>query len=242
MIENLVNLHVLGENKICRGLLPFTVVLFVVIANFLTFLVVPNELVMGAVQRLFYFHVGAAMATYALVGLLFVASIFYLSGQKREWDVIGSSSAVVGLLFASIVLVTGSIWGHSAWNTWWRWEPRLVSFLVLWLLLLSYSLLRSFTADDERQGNFSAVLGILCAVNVPIVMFSVNFLDHSQQLHPQVVANRGLEDVRLIYTLIISNIAVILLGVWLLMLKVKNLLLKHELLLFERAVSSSLEG
>lgn len=242
MIENLVNLPVLGENKVCRVLLPFAVLLVVVIANVLTFLVVPNELVMGAVQRLFYFHVGAAMATYALVGLLFVASIFYLSGQKPEWDLVGRSSAVVGLLFASIVLVTGSIWGHSAWNTWWRWEPRLVSFLVLWLLLLSYSLLRSFTTNDERQGNFSAVLGILCAVNVPIVIFSVKFLDHTQQLHPQVVVNRGLEDIRLIYTLIISNVAVILLAMWLLMLKVKNLLLRRELLQLERALSSSFKG
>src|SRR5262249_12715747 len=133
-----------------------------------------------------------------------------------EWDLVGESSGRVALLFCSIVLATGMIWGKAAWNTWWRWEPRLVSFLILWLLLCAYSILRKNFLGEKAVGTFSAVLGILCAVNVPIVIFSIRILSASEQLHPEVVANQGLRDPRFVVGLIAGNIVVILFGALLL--------------------------
>ena len=216
--------------------LPALTVIGICLTHYCVFLVVPNEQVMGPVQRIFYFHVGAAMAAYAMIGVLFVASILYLANRTVQWDFLAESAGAVAFVFCSVVLASGMIWGHSAWNTWWRWEPRLVSFLVLWLLLLSYLLLRSLVADSAKQRNFAAVLGILAAVNVPIVIFSIKLLDQSQQLHPEVVAKQGLRDSSFVYTLILANVSVIVLSIWLMITKLQTVLLEHECQRIERRV------
>lgn len=202
-----------------RWVVPVLAFTLVLVANTFVFLIVPSEQVMGAVQRIFYFHVGAATSTYLMIGLLFLGSVCFLTFRTRPWDLLAEAAGGIALLLASIVLVSGSIWGHSAWNTWWRWEPRLVSFLVLWLLLFSYVLLRSFTERSERHGAFSAILGIVVAVNVPIAIFSIKLLSHTEQLHPQVVAQQGLRDERYVYALLISIAAVSLFSLWLLLVR-----------------------
>ena len=235
-IEQLVNLHVLLEHKLSRVVLPVFAIFGICLTNYLVFMVVPSEKVMGAVQRIFYFHVGSAMSAYGFIAMLFVASIFFLVSRKIHWDLLAQSAALIALLFCSIVLATGMIWGHSAWNTWWRWEPRLVSFLVLWLVLLSYQLLRSFSVSNTKVRNFAAVLGIFAAVNVPIVIFSIKLLDQTQQLHPEVVANQGLKDSRFLFTLMVANLAVPLMGLWLFVVKLQSLLLADRV---EKVLRSS---
>lgn len=233
-IEKFISSKNLSENFWLRHVLPLLAFLAVAVSQFWIFVVVPNEQVMGAVQRIFYFHVGAAMAAYAMIAVLFFASVFYLAKRAVQWDMLAEAAGSVGFVFCSVVLVSGMIWGHSAWNTWWRWEPRLVSFLVLWLILLSYTLLRSLTEDHPRQRNFAAVLGILAAVNVPIVIFSIKLLEQSQQLHPEVVAKQGLRDWRFVSGLIIGNVSVILLSVCLLFVKVKNVLIQRDINILKR--------
>src|SRR5690606_1916510 len=120
--------------------------------------------------------------------------------KKHTWDLLAAGSAEIAFVLCSIVLATGMIWGHSAWNTWWRWEPRLVSFLVLWFILFSYVVFRSASSGMHERASYSAVIGILAALNVPIVIFSIKLLDHSEQLHPEVVADQGLGDARYVYT------------------------------------------
>jgi len=162
-------------------------------ALYFIFLVVPNERLMGPVQRIFYFHVGSAITCYCAVAVVFIAGLWYLASTSKLADIISESAAEVGFVFCSITLISGMIWGHSAWNTWFRWEPRLVSFLLLWFVLLSFLLLRKF-GDQERVASHSAVLGIVGAIMVPIVVFSVKFLPGIPQLHPVVVENNGLKD------------------------------------------------
>ena len=178
------------------------------------------------------------MAAYAMIAVLFIASIMYLSKRVVQWDRLAEAAGSVAFVFCSVVLASGMIWGHSAWNTWWRWEPRLVSFLVLWLLLLSYLLLRMLLTEHPRQRNFAAVLGILAAVNVPLVIFSIKLLDQSQQLHPEVVAKRGLRDASFVYTLILANVSVILLSFWLMLSKLQTLLLMDEKQSLQRRLRS----
>jgi len=226
-INSIINTQTIIKSRaltLSLGTLTFVSILC---SLFYVFLVVPNESVMGPVQRIFYYHVSSAVAAYLMVGILFVSSICYLRSKANEWDMLAYGATCVAFLFCSIVLGTGMIWGHSAWNTWWRWEPRLVSFLILWLILFSYLLLRNFTEGaGAQQKNFSAVLGIISAVNVPIVVFSVKLLEKSEQLHPQVLESRGLMDFRYVLGLIISCVAINLLALMLLKLKLGNLLLK----------------
>lgn len=168
-----------------------TILLFLV-ANYIVFCVVPNERVMGPVQRIFYFHVGAAIACYCAVAVLLFCALGYLATRDERYDIVGEASGEVGFVLATIVLLSGMIWGHSAWNTWFRWEPRLVSFLLLWLIFFGLNILRRF-AEPGRIPQHAAVLAILAAITVPIVVFSVKLLPHMAQLHPQVVENRGLK-------------------------------------------------
>lgn len=185
-------------------------------SNYLVFMWVPNERVMGAVQRIFYFHVGSAIASYCSFAIVLVASIIYL--WKRSWqaDVISEAAGEVGFVLCTMVLASGMIWGHSAWNTWFSWEPRLVSFLILWLIFLAFNLFRIF-GDPRKIGVHSAVLGILGAVTVPIVILSVRFLPQISQLHPRVIEKGGVHPLmmRVVFVTMVAMVTVQFLLVWL---------------------------
>lgn len=231
-----LSLDLIVNHVVVRKILPFLTVGLLVLCQYVVFLYVPTEQVMGEVQRIFYFHVGSAIATYVFIALLFMGSVLFLVQRRHEWSLLADAAVAVGFLFCSIVLVTGMIWGHSAWNTWWRWEPRLVSFLILWLLMCSYLLLQKFVVEDQKREVYAAVLGVLIAINVPIVIFSVRFLDHTQQLHPQVIANQGLRDIRFAYGLAFSTVTLVLLGSWLLLVAMGNMVLRKRLEELKRTV------
>jgi heme exporter protein C len=136
----------------------------------------------GDLQRIFYFHVPAAWCAYLAFAIVFVCSIAYLRTGARRWDLLAHSSAEVGVLFCTLVLVTGPIWAHPVWGTWWQWDARLTSTLLLWLSYAGYLLLRGLSSDPARTGRLAAVLGIAGFLNVPVVHFSVYWW---RTLHPQ---------------------------------------------------------
>ena len=111
------------------------------------------------VQKIFYLHVSAAMTVYLAFGVNFIFSIKYLIKRKSNDDLLAVSAAEIGLVFCTIVLLSGPIWAKYAWNTWWNWEARLTSTLVLWLMYVGYFILRSALAEDKRK-LYSAVLGL----------------------------------------------------------------------------------
>ncbi len=191
----------------------------VVTANFYVFMLVPSERVMGAVQRIFYFHVAAAFACYGAFAVVLVASLYFLVTRSWKADVLSESAGEVGFVLCTIVLVTGMIWGHSAWNTWFRWEePRLVTFLVLWLIFLSFSLLRAF-GDPTRVSVHASVLGIIGAASVPVVSLSINLLNAREQLHPKVIEHGGLKHPSYWEAFGISVAALLMLGALLILLR-----------------------
>jgi heme exporter protein C len=164
------------------------------LAQLFIFMIVPTEQVMGAVQRVFYFHVASALACYAAFGVVFVGSVAYLVTRIEKADILSAAAGEVGFVLCTIVLITGMIWGHSAWNTWFRWEePRLVTFLVLWLIFLSFTVLRNF-GDPTKTAVHGSILGILGALSVPLVYVSIKFLPQSARLHPEVIERGGLKD------------------------------------------------
>jgi heme exporter protein C len=125
---------------------------------------------------------------------VFVASLTFLATRKVRADLLAVAAGEVGFVLCSVVLVTGMIWGHSAWNTWFRWEePRLVTFLVLWLIFLSFTVLRNF-GDQAKTAVHGSILGLLGALSVPIVYVSIKFLPQSARLHPEVIERGGLKD------------------------------------------------
>lgn len=196
-------------------------------SNYLVFLVVPNERVMGPVQRIFYFHVGSAIACYCAFGVVLVAGLTYLATRDMRADVVSQAAGEVGFVFCTIVMVTGMIWGHAAWNTWFRWEPRLVTFLLLWLIFLSFNVLRMF-GDPKKIAVHTAVLGILGAVTVPLVVFSIKLLPQMAQLHPIVVENRGLKDPTFEPTMFVCMASLVLLQAVLIWFRTRIGLLESE--------------
>ena len=177
-------------------------------ALWLVFMAVPNEQTMGAVQRIFYFHVGSALACYCSVLTLLVCSLLHLYRNSHQADIIAEAAAEVGFVFCTIVLFSGIIWAKSAWNTWFNWEPRLASFVILWLIFLSLGLLRAF-GEPAKVSTHSAVLGVISALTVPLVILSVRLLPQSAQLHPQLIAGGGLKEPRFKEALYVSVLALI---------------------------------
>jgi heme exporter protein C len=135
----------------------------------------------GELQRIFYFHVPSAWVAYLAFAVVFVASIAYLRTGSAKWDLLAGGAAEIGVVFCSLVLITGPIWARPVWGTWWQWDARLTSALVLWLTYVGYLFLRALSTEPARVGRLAAVVGIAGFVNVPIVHFSVQWW---RTLHP----------------------------------------------------------
>jgi heme exporter protein C len=162
--------------------------LLLVATSVLMMLRAPVEAQMGIVQKIVYIHVPSATATLFAFGLTFAASIAYLTTKNWIWDAVAASACELGLVFATVVLVTGPLWARSAWNTWWTWEPRLTSFLILWILYAGYHVVRGSIRSGSRR-TVSSILGIVLFVNLPIVWKSVEWWRGS--LHPRNVTMTG---------------------------------------------------
>lgn len=137
----------------------------------------PTEKTMLDAQRIFYYHVPAATNAYSLFFLNFVASILFLWKRSDMADAWAATTAEVGLVFATVVLVTGPIWGRFAWNTWWSWEPRLTTFLILWLLYVSYLVLRR-SSEGGSASTLAAAFAIFAFLDVPFSYYANRFRGH----------------------------------------------------------------
>ncbi|MCZ6818491.1 MAG: cytochrome c biogenesis protein [Calditrichaeota bacterium] len=169
-------------------LLGASLLVCMVVDLYLIFEFAPEERSMGHVQRIFYFHVPSAWVSFLAFFVVFVASIRYLWKRERKYDMAANSAAEIGVLFSSLVLVTGPIWARPVWNTWWEWTPRLTLFMVLWFIFIAYLMLRNFVEDEERSARFCAVFGIVGFVDVPIVYMSIRLW---RDIHPSPVIAGG---------------------------------------------------
>lgn len=176
-------------NKIKGNSILEKIVLFLLFAGmltavFLVFIWMPGDRRLGNVQKIFYFHVASAWAAFLAFFIVFLMSINYLVKGNTDSDIISSVSAEIGILFATLVLITGSIWGRSSWNVWWTWEPRLTTTLILWFIYLAYLLIREAIQEHEKAARISAVYGIVGFIDVPIVFMSIRWW--RSRLHPVV--------------------------------------------------------
>jgi heme exporter protein C len=190
-----------------------TLVMFPILLA-MAFLWAPEDANQGAAQRIFYIHVPSAWIGFLAFLVVFVASIAFLKTGRRKYDDIASSSAEVGVIFTTGVLVTGPLWGRPVWGVYWTWDPRLTSFLMLWLIYLSYIVLRGYVPEPIRRAKFSAVLGIVGFLDVPIVYLSARWW---RSEHPtQFVIESGDLPVQMLMTLIVGVVTFTFLFLYLL--------------------------
>ena len=164
-------------------LLLLTAVLTLV-NGYLIFMVAPTDAVLGHVQRIFYVHVPVSIMSFLGFLVCALAGIGYLIRRTERWDRVAHASAEVGVVFVTLALVTGMIWARPVWNAWWQWEPRLTTTLILWFIYVAYLMIRQYAPTPQQGRTWSAIVGIIGFVDVPIVYYSVQWW---QSIHPRQV-------------------------------------------------------
>lgn len=198
----------------------------------------PPEVRQGDVVRLFYLHVPMAIAGgYLGVGALAVGSIGYLWKRSIAWDLFAAAAGELALLFTGLTLLTGALWGRPIWGTYWEWDPRLTLTAVLFLLLVGYVAMRSSTIDRHQRARRAAVIGLLAAVDVPLIRMSVDWwrgLHQTSTLNPLSPTMDGL----MLFTFFFSMVTFALVFLWLLIHRFRLAWLEDQV--SERALDAAI--
>lgn len=181
------------------------------VSIYMVFIYAPTDAVEGNPQRIFYFHMPSGVIGLCAVGLVALGGIMYLWKKDECWDWMARAAAEVGVLFLTFVLITGSIWGKTIWGTWWTWDARLTTTLILWFIYVGYIMLRVYMGHTYASARAGAVLAIFGLIDAPIVYESVNWW---RTLHPQdVLPLNGPPQMppQMLLTLAVSSVTFILL-------------------------------
>lgn len=210
-------------------ILPTLVFVTMLAALYMVGFHAPVEREQGVVQKIFYFHVPSAWVAFLAFFVVFLFSFRYLTSRDKRWDNRAAAAAEVGVMFCTLVLVTGPVWAKPVWGIWWTWDPRLTLTLVLWLIYVAYLLLRHYVAAAEKRATLSAVLGIIGFVDVPLVYFAIRWW---RTQHPQPVFGGGEDagmDARMAATLWVCVAAFTLVFAYLYRLRSKQHDLEDEI-------------
>jgi heme exporter protein C len=201
--------------------LPWLTCFAMLAALSMVFLYVPTERVQGVVQRVFYFHLPAAWMSFLGFFVVAGASASFLWQGSRASDLLAQAAAEVGMIFCTLVLITGSLWARPIWGVWWTWDPRLTMVAILWTIYAAYILLRSLGGDNELIARYAAVLGIVGVLNIPLLYVAVRLW---RGIHPKV---EGMAP-EMAWTLLVCTAAFLGLFSWLLWLRLRSLYLRDE--------------
>ena len=171
----------LGRLNRYTRILNIAALISLLFAMGMIFFYAPTEQTMGNVQRIFYFHVGSAWVGSLAFLVALIGGIMFLRKPDRKWDTLAVASVEIGLVFLSMAIVSGSVWGKPAWNTWWLWSPRLTMVTIAWLAYAAYFMLRGAIDDEERRARFSAVYVIVSFITVILTFASIRIL---RDIHP----------------------------------------------------------
>lgn len=181
-------------------------VITMLVSLYFIFIFAAEEKTMGAAQKIFYFHVSSAWLAFMAFFVTFLFSILFLIKRKRIFDTYAYVSAEIGVVFTIIVLTTGPIWAKSAWNTWWVWEPRLITTLILFFIYIAYIMIRQMDGVWDKKARLASVFGIIGFADVPIVFFAIRWWQ--TKFHPIVFGEGpsqkggGIEDTMLVALLV----------------------------------------
>ena len=173
-----------------RIVLGLAAIALVIAAAYASFYIAPEESTMGVVQRIFYFHVGSAWAGMDAFLICFICNLLYVWKREQKYDSMAVSAAEVGLALMTVVLITGPIWAKPAWGIYWTWDARLTSTFVLWLLYVSYLLLRSLVEEPDRKALLSSLFGIFAFLDVPLVFGAIRWW-RTQHPSPVIMGGPG---------------------------------------------------
>ncbi len=171
------------------GLLGTVTFLLMLAALYAIFIYAPVEKTMGVVQKIFYLHVSAAFLAFLGFFITFVSSVLFLARGQARWDRLAHCAAETGMLFCTMVLITGPLWAKPVWNVWWTWDPRLTTTLILWFVYYAYLMLRGMSDSNNGARRGAAVFGIIGFVNVPITFMAIR---QWRTIHPVVFSARGI--------------------------------------------------
>lgn len=190
--------------------------------------VAPDDDIQGDAFRIIFVHVPVAILTYVAFVLTAVGSVMWLWKRSRWWDIVAHGAAEIGVLACGLTLATGSLWGRPTWGTYWEWgDVRLVTTLILFLIMVGYLSVRSIGGSEDATATRAAIIGVIGAVNLPIVNQSVNWWNN-RTIHQQSSLTDGkLEDLTL-FTLFLGIIVIALAGLWMLIHRFRIGWLEHE--------------
>lgn len=209
--------------------LPWLTCCLMIVALAFVFLYVPNERIQGPPQRIFYFHLPAAWNTFLGFFIVAGASAAFLWQGDRFSDLLAQAAAEVGMVFCTLVIITGSIWARPIWGVWWTWDPRLTMVVILWMIYASYILLRLLAGDNELIARYAAVLGIVGVLDIPLLYIAVKLW---RGIHPKVEQMAP----EMIWTLLVCAAAFLCLFGWLIWVRLRNLTLRDEVAALRRQV------
>ena len=210
------------NGEIMKKIYPIIIFLVNLVALYMIFLWAPPERTLGDSYRVFFIHTPSAWVSYLAFTITFVSSILYLKTRNFKWDLYASSSALLGLLFCIIAIITGAIWAKVAWGVYWNWDPRQTTTLILMLAYLGYVSFRMAITDKEHRARISSVLGILAFISIPLSYLSTIIWTtiHPMPLLPTSKLQIGVVPT-ILQTFLTSTFAITLLFLWMFYITVK---------------------
>ena len=193
-----------------RDILLITSALLMAITLYLIYFWAPTEQNLGISQRIFYFHVPLGWIGMVSIIVVAIASIMHLLTGRQKWDDLAYSTAELGVIYASLILVTGSIWGKPAWGVWWTWDPKLTTTLILWFIYVAYLMIRAYGPTGSQGKRFASVIALIGAIDAPIIyMASIWWRTAHPPLNigPAAAEGDALESSKIYITLLVSVIA-----------------------------------
>ena len=143
--------------------------LLMLVNMYLIFMWVPTEQNLGISQRIFYVHVPVAWVGMVAIFVVAIGSVLHLITRNDRWDVIAYSAAEIGLIFGTLMLVTGALWAKPAWGVWWQWDPKLTTALILWFIYVGYLMVRPYAPSGSQGRRYASVVALIGAIDAPII-------------------------------------------------------------------------
>ncbi len=169
--------------------LLYPAILVSLVASYAAYVFAPQEAVMGDVYRILYIHVPSAWITYLAFSVSLICSVLYLRRREPAYDTMAEVSALLGLAYGAVALITGSIWANSVWGLYWNWDPRETATLILWIAYLGYMSIKLSIGESGKKAVMGGVYNILAFCTVPLSYVSITLLP---TLHPQIVSSSGI--------------------------------------------------
>lgn len=205
-----------GRGEFFRDVLVVASAILMAVTLYLIFFYAPTDANLGLSQRIFYFHVPIAIFSLVSIFVVAGASAAHLISKSSGTDAAAYASAEVGLLFCTMAIVTGAIWGKPVWGVWWTWDPKLTLTLVLWFIYVSYVMLRAFGPKGSQGARYGAVLALMGAIDAPIIYYAAELW---RSTHPSLIIGPAAEpdalDPRMLATVLVSLSAFMALFVYL---------------------------